>query len=419
MNRERGNALWLMGGRAAQLGLSLVVSVLTARYLGPADYGLLQYAAAFAGFFYALTELGLNSVLVPRLTLEPEREGQLLGTALAMRLPAGLLATALMVALVLPRGEPVLPAVTGICGLAMTARLFDSLHCRFQARLRSGFTAAVLLAGHLVGLLWRIAGLVQGRDVVWFALGTLAEQLAAGLLALLAYVCTGGAPLRASRQVSAALWSKSRHFILPALLSSVCAQTDRIMLSAMAGQTQTGWYSAAVSVCGGWCFVLSALIDSAGPGIVRAHSRSREEFCSRNKRLYALVFRLSTAMALVLTLTARPLMGLMYGEAYAPAVPVLRLLCWYVGFSYLGVARNAWVVCENRQKHLLAVYAAAAAANVAGNLLLIPRLGAVGAALASLLSQAVSAVAAPLWIRSLRENGIWMLEAMVGKGVGK
>ena len=95
----------------------------------------------------------------------------------------------------------------------------------------------------------------------------------------------------------------------------------------------------------------------------------------------------------------------------------LRIIVWYTAFSYLGVARNAWVVCEGRQRSLKWLYAAAAAVNVALNLALVPGLGAVGAALASLAAQASTTLVLPFLIADLRPNARLMLEGILLRGV--
>ena len=48
--KEVQNAGWLIAGKIAQMVISLFVSLLTARYLGPGNYGLLSYAAAYTAF---------------------------------------------------------------------------------------------------------------------------------------------------------------------------------------------------------------------------------------------------------------------------------------------------------------------------------------------------------------------------------
>ena len=51
------NAGWLIIGRILQMLISLVVGLLTARYLGPSNYGLINYANAYTAFFMAFTIL--------------------------------------------------------------------------------------------------------------------------------------------------------------------------------------------------------------------------------------------------------------------------------------------------------------------------------------------------------------------------
>ena len=50
-SKEVKNAGWLIGGKVAQMVLSLFVGVLSARYLGPGNYGLISYGSALVSFF--------------------------------------------------------------------------------------------------------------------------------------------------------------------------------------------------------------------------------------------------------------------------------------------------------------------------------------------------------------------------------
>ena len=50
-NREAKNASWLICGKLAQMVLSFFVSILTARYLGPSNYGTISYVNAYVAFF--------------------------------------------------------------------------------------------------------------------------------------------------------------------------------------------------------------------------------------------------------------------------------------------------------------------------------------------------------------------------------
>lgn len=129
------------------------------------------------------------------------------------------------------------------------------------------------------------------------------------------------------------------------------------------------------------------------------------------------MFYVSAAVSVVIALLGKYVIWLLYGQAYLPAAAPLRVITWYTAFSYLGVARNAWVVCEGKQRYLKYLYLSAAVINVVLNLLLIPGGGAVGAAAASLLTQAATILAAPMLIPAMRENTRLMLQAILLRDV--
>jgi O-antigen/teichoic acid export membrane protein len=123
------------------------------------------------------------------------------------------------------------------------------------------------------------------------------------------------------------------------------------------------------------------------------------------------------SISLVISLLAKWIIGILYGAPYLPAVAPLRIVVWYTAFSYLGVARNAWMVCENKQHYLKYLYSGAALINVILNVLLIPSFGATGAAAASLITQISTTVLLPILIKPLRGNVKMMLDAVLLKDV--
>lgn len=213
------------------------------------------------------------------------------------------------------------------------------------------------------------------------------------------------------------LLESSSSFIVSGLMVSVYACTDRLMLKQMLDEASVGYYSLASSVSVMWTFVLSAVIDSMYPGIVQSQKMDYYRYEKKNRQLYAIVFYISIAMSAVISVAAPLLVTILYGESYMPSVGPLRIVVWYTAFSYLGVARNAWMVCENKQKYLKYLYIAAAIINVILNCLLIPRWGASGAAAASLITQMSTTVFLPLVIKPLKRNTELILEAIVLKGV--
>ena len=74
MNKVAKNASWIIGCRIGQAILSLVINMLTARYLGPSNYGLITYAASLVAFVLPIAQLGFNNILVQEIVNDPENE---------------------------------------------------------------------------------------------------------------------------------------------------------------------------------------------------------------------------------------------------------------------------------------------------------------------------------------------------------
>ena len=69
------NAKWIVICKIAQSLIQLPISMLTARYLGPSNYGLIGYAGAVVAFFVPITMLGLQNTLIKELVETPEETG--------------------------------------------------------------------------------------------------------------------------------------------------------------------------------------------------------------------------------------------------------------------------------------------------------------------------------------------------------
>jgi len=399
--------------------INLVVGLLTARYLGPANFGLVNYAAAYIGFFAAFCNLGIGSVLVKEFVDKPGKEGEILGTTLVLRAVSSFLSAVVIVCIssIADAGEPTTILVVALSSIGVVFQIFDCINSWFQSRLQSKITAVASLIAYFITALYKVYLLVTGKSVVWFALATSVDYFCVAVFLLTAYKRHSGARLAFNLQYGKQLLSKSCHFILPSLMVAVYAQTDKIMLKHMISETEIGYYSTAVSLCSVWCFVLAAIIDSVIPSIMQASNTDEKLFNRRNKQLYAIVFYVSVFVSLCFTFFGELAISVLYGEAYLPAAAPLRIITWYTAFSYLGVARNAWIVCQNRQKYLIYVYAAAAVSNVILNLVFIPLWGASGAAVASLAAQVMTTMIVPFFIKNLRENSKMMVEAVLLKGI--
>jgi len=418
-NRTVKNAGWLIGARIVQMIISLVVGLLTARYLGPSNYGLINYASAYTAFFSSLCTLGINSLLVKEFVDNPNDEGKIIGTTLGLRAISSFLSAIATVGIVcvVDMGEKTTIAVVALCSIGPIFHVLETFNFWFQKRLQSKVTAIATLTAYIATCIYRLFLIITGQNVMYFALASSIDYICVGAILLISYKRCGGKKLNFSWKYGKNLLSRSYHFILASIMVAIYGQTDKLMLKHMMNTTEVGYYSTASAVCSMWVFVLTAIIDSMYPSIMEANKQNEELFKKRNRQLYAIVFWVSVFVSLCFTLFGGLLIKILYGEAYLSAVSPLKIITWYTAFSYLGVARNAWMVCKDKQKHLKSIYFLAAVCNVILNFIFIPLWGASGAAVASLISQVLTSIILPLFIKGLKENSVLMLEAICLKGI--
>lgn len=418
-NRIVKNAGWLIIGRVIHMLLSFVIGLLTARYLGPSNYGLINYASAYTTFFTAFCTLGINSVIIKNFVDHPDEEGKTIGTTLVLRLTSSVLSLLTIIGLVsiIDRNEPVTVWVVALYCIGLIFQIFDTFNYWFQSKLLSKYYAMATLAAYLIVSAYKVVLLITEKSVEWFAVSNSVDYLIVAVILWIVYKKKSGPKLSFSFQKAKELLSVSCSYILSGLMVAIYAATDKLMLKQMLDESTVGYYSLAVSISTVWAFVLSAVIDSMKPGIMEYHNTDKAKYIQMNKRMYALVFYISVFASICITVIAPLFIKIIYGEAYLPASTPLRIVVWYVAFSYLGVARDAWIVCEKKQKYLKFIYLGSVVLNVALNAALIPLLGASGAAIASLATQISTIFVFPLMFKELRPNVKLVAEAIVLKDV--
>lgn len=414
--KEARNATWIIGGRLVQMALSLVVGVLTARYLGPDNYGLIGYGTAYVSFFTSLCVLGLNSVIIKDFVDHPDEQGEAIGSALVMRIAASLLSAVMIVGIVavVDYGEMETLLVVALCSLGLVFHVFETFQFWFQSQYRSKITSMATLLAYILMSAYKIVLLILGAGVSWFAFAMSVDYIVIAIFLYIAYRRYKGPRLTFSFRKAKSLLSVSYHYILSAMMIAIYGQTDKIMLRQMlpSGDEAVGYYTVATAICAMWVFVLQAIIDSLYPTILQLHGKDTAAYEKKNRQLYAIVFYVSVFVSLVFQFLGGFAVDLLYGDAYAPAVLPLKIVTWYTAFSYLGVARNAWIVSEGKQKYLKYLYGSAAIMNVILNFVLIPLWGVSGAAAASLITQMATSIFLPLCFKELRPNAKLMLEAI-------
>jgi PST family polysaccharide transporter len=161
---------------------------------------------------------------------------------------------------------------------------------------------------------------------------------------------------------------------------------DQVMLGQMLGNSAVGIFAAAVRISEFWYFIPMSVTAAVAPALTAAHQRSDEEYKRKLLAVTRAMVWLAVAAGAALAFNAERVISLLYGGGYAGAGTVLAVHAWAGLFASLGLASGPWFINAGLTRLRMLNTVIGAAANVALNLYVIRRFGAVGAAMSTLVS---------------------------------
>lgn len=413
-NREVKNAGWIIGERIVQMGLSFIVSILSARYLGPENYGSLNYTASFITFFSAIATLGMDGVVIQKMIAEPEREGNFLGGCIVLQLVSTSLCSIAVVAVVafLNPGDKeklVLISIQSIQLFFQIANIFDSW---FQRHLKSKYVSIAKVLASIIVTIYKIWLLATSKNITWFAFSNSLTSIVIAIVLMISYKKSKALPLKYDVAAGFYILKYSYHYIISGLMIALNGMIDKIMIGQMISDTYVGLYSIGTAICNMWVFVPLAIINSFRPTILALHQAGKLElYNKRLRQLYSFIIWLCVGASTIICVAAPLLISILYGEAYMGAVNTLRIMIWFETFSMIGTARGIWILAEDKNKYVKYFLAISALANIILNSFFIPIWGVEGAALATLITQIVASLIAPLFFKETRIHTKIVLES--------
>jgi PST family polysaccharide transporter len=212
--------------------------------------------------------------------------------------------------------------------------------------------------------------------------------------------------------VAAKLVQEGWPLLLAAVAVTIYMKSDLMMLGLISGDEETGIYSAAARLSELWYFVPVAVTAATGPRLAALYGRGEfDRYVVATQRLMTALVAGSIVVLVLTALLAGPIIGMLYGDPYANAVPVLQIHAVSGPFVFVGLGASQTFVDRRMTRAVFLRSATGAGINVGLNLVLIPSYGAIGASIATLLAYALSGMALNLIRSSTRPIAVLQLKA--------
>lgn len=403
------NAAWLITATTAQKAISFLTFTVVARVVGAEITGSFFFAVSITSIFVTLTDLGITPVLIREMASSEERGRAFLGKAVRIKwtlIPFAIIGVLLYAWLTGLAGD-VLLAV----GLACFVMSADAVSLLWYGAIRGRrllkfeaigmftgqiFTAVVSILAAFAG--WGAIGLVGGLlagsswNVIWSY--TQAKRL--GLSGLT------DASWPVKKIVSYAL-----PFALAGIFVKIYSYVDTLLLNQYHDPATVGHYAVAYKVTYALQFLPLAFVAALYPSMSAASAaKDSAELRKLLKSSWRLMMMASVPMTALLSSLAAPFIVLVYGNDYLGSIRPMMILPFVLIPIFLDFPIGSLLNASHRAGQKTTTMGIAMVVNVIANIILIPDLGAVGAAISGVLSFWVLFLAG-MWFIRKDMAGVW------------
>ena len=324
-HRATHAAWWSSLEIAVRYGVQFLVVVVLARLLEPADFGMMAMLMVFTSFAALLAEGGLSSALVQKQNATSDDEVSVflinLCASCALVVVLWLIAPSIARFYGQPRLGPLLYVLSWVLPLGALMAVPNAVLIRrldFRTRATAELLASLCSAALALGLAWRGYGV---WSLIWQAVA------GAGLRALLLWLLSGWRP---RGQFDARAFGSLLRFGSPLLVANVLNLISVRMQSLLIGRLfdarALGFYALAQDTQQAPAQFITGVLNRVGLPVFSAAATRPEKLAGALRlslRLSLFVF--APCMAGIAAV-ATPLVLTLYGEAWAPAAPILSLL---------------------------------------------------------------------------------------------
>ena len=394
LSKSAVNSALLISEKICVIGFAFVVSILLARIGGPKLFGQYAYITSFASLFSPLCVMGLNNIVTKYVVKYPHNSHYYVKSALTIRLAGAISSLILGMIIVVLMNQAVELSINIL--LLLTFQTFNFLlvyEYFFLARKQVLPTLAVRITVVVVANTIKVITILYSQNLLLLVLIQGLEYALVGISYHVIYrknlynkIITR--PL--GKHASLIMFHKGKWLLLSGVAAIIYMKIDQVMLANMISEEEVAFYAAAAKLSEFW-YAFPILIANAYTA--QLIEQRRQGVALFNNLITNLLSKLIAAAILVSVTTyflSNVIIDLVYGEQYQASAPILSIHIFASIFVFQRAIFSKWIIINNVLKYSLFTTGLGALINVILNIVLIPKLGGIGAAWATLFSYATA-----------------------------
>lgn len=410
------NLAWALLGKFVNLLSGLVVGVIVARFLGPEQYGLMNYVISFVFFFQIIASFGLDNIEIREEAKNSLDRNIIIGTSLVIRLLLGIICVILCIitSSVMDADCEVISLVT----LYASTILFNSLIVArnyFYAIVKNKRVVQSEVIRTFICLLLKIVLLLLEAPLIWFMVTCVLDVIIVQIGYVMAYRHDVGKieEWKFDKKYAKYLLREAFPLLLTSAAVMVYQRVDQVMIGQLVDKESVGYFSVASRLVEVLLYLPMIMAQTLSPILTKALHNDRTEFLVKGQKFMDISIWASLICSVLMALCSYWAVSLLFGEAYLPAVAILQVLAFKTVSVALSNTAGTMLVVEGLQKYAILRDGTGCVACVALNIILLPRYGVMASAFIALVSNVFAGYIVDALVPSYRHLFVMQTKALL------
>ena len=370
--------------------LQFILFIYAARLLGKADFGKFSFALAFAMIAIIFADFGINTLLIREIARKKNLASKYFTNAFLTKAIFSILTFAATVFILSILSCPALTrnVVYIILMFTIISSFTELLYSIFRAFERMEFDALIKIIRMVILTSVGLYALFKGYGVIVLSFIFLFTELIVFLIALkIGMVKFIKIRFDIDIEFIKQIVKKAFPFGLAIVFGSIYFYIDSVMLSAMKGDIEVAIYSVAYNLVLALLFVPTIYSNAIYPVLSRHFKSSKEKLVFIYKKSFKYMYIIGLPISVGLFMLANRIIVFFYSREYYASIFALKILAWFVFIKFLNFLTGIILSSIDKQKSRMISQGSTALFNIILNLILIPPLGFIGAAIATLITE--------------------------------
>lgn len=383
------NIAWAVAGKIATLLGGLAIGILVARYLGAAQYGLMNYVISYVAIFQVFADFGLDLIQIREEASNKADYNRIIGTTFGLKCIFAIVTLiAIFITTCVLEADSQTRTFIWIYAFSVLFNTTWVVRNHFTSIVWNEYVVKSEIARTTIGIGIKVLFVLLKLPLVWFILSLVVDSILLASGYMLSYCKKIGRfqDWTFDRRLAKFMLQQSFPLLLSGAAIVVYNRIDQLMIGNMIDNSHLGIYSVAVKFVEILTFVPTILSQTVSPILVEKRTASEEQY----QRVAALFMNISVwgcvLLAILTCLISYPLIRFSFGLEYIEASSILAILSFRIIGDALSQTSGQMIIIEQKQKFVFIRNIIGCIVCIALNLLFIPHFGITAVAVVAIIT---------------------------------